>query len=88
MNEVDHTKGIHFEGRSYLIINTKGDGNCLFHSIVASNKTNITDAFILRRYIYSTLERWISSGVPMIAVINTVYGALGEDRVSLQHFVN
>ena len=48
-------KGIRHEGKSFLLIQTKGDGNCLFHSLAASDKVNMTDASILRTYIYGKI---------------------------------
>jgi hypothetical protein len=33
------------DGQSYACIQTKGDGNCLFHAMVASYKLNIKNAF-------------------------------------------
>ena len=36
--------GIHHEGQSFISGQTKGDGTCLFHSLVVSNTINMTDA--------------------------------------------
>jgi len=36
-------KGIRYDGKSYILVDTNDDGNCLYHSIVASNKVNVTD---------------------------------------------
>lgn len=53
-------KGIRYNGKSYILVDTK-DINCLYHSIVASNKVNITDAGILRKYIYEKVSEWVNT---------------------------
>ena len=83
-------KGIRHEGKSFLLIQTKGDGNCLFHSLVASDKVNMTDALILRTYIYGKIAEWVSTGTatPAMEVVYKVYQVLQDDRVSLRDFIN
>ena len=54
-------KGISHEGKSFVLIQTKGDRNCLFHSLVASDKVNMTDASILWTYTYGKIAEWASS---------------------------
>ena len=49
-------QGISHKGKSFVLIKTKGDGNCLFYSLVASNK--VTDASIIPTYIYAKIAIW------------------------------
>ena len=51
-------QGISHKGKSFVLIKTKGDGNCLFYSLVASNKVNMTDASIIPTYIYAKIVIW------------------------------
>ena len=81
-------KGIRHEGNSFVLVQTKGDGNCLFHSLVASYKVNMMDATILRRYIYGKIAEWVSTATPAMEVVYKVYQVLQDDRVSLQDFIN
>jgi len=81
-------RGIRFEGKSFVLIQTKGDGNCLFHSLAASGKVNMTDATILRTYIYGKIAEWISTATPATEVVYKVYQVPQDDRVSLRDFIN
>ena len=81
-------KGIRYKGKSFVLIQTKGDGNCLFHSFVASDKINMTDATILRTYIYGKIAEWISTASAAMEVVYKVYQVLQDDRLSLQDFIN
>ena len=81
-------KGIRHDGKSFVLIQTKGDGNCLFHSIVASKKVNMTDAMILRSYIFGKIAEWMSTVNPAMEVVLKIYNVLQDDRVSLQDFIN
>ena len=81
-------KGIRHEGKSFVLIQTKGDGNCLFHSLVASDKVNMADATILRTYIYVKIAEWVSTATPAMYVVNNVYQVLQDERVSLREFIN
>ena len=83
-------KGIRHNGKTFVLIQTKGDGNCLFHSLVASDKVNMTDASILREYIFGNISEWVSASTvtPAMEVVYKVYQVLQDDRVSLQNFIN
>ena len=81
-------QGVRHEGKSFVLIQTKGDGNCLFHSLVASDKVNMTDATILRTYIYGKIAEWVSTATPAMEVVYKVYQVLQDDRVSLRDFIN
>jgi len=81
-------KGIRYDGKSYIIVDTNGDGNCFYHSIVASNKVNITDAGILRKYIYEKVSEWVNTASQEMVVVLKIYGALQDIRVTLHEFIN
>ena len=81
-------KGIRYDGKSFLLVDTNGDGNCLYHSIVASNKVNITDAGVLRNYIYEKGSQWINAASQEMDVVLKIYGALQDMRVTLHEFIN
>ena len=78
--------GLCHGGQSSILIQTKGDGNHLFHSLVVLNKVNMTDTSILRTYVYGKVAEW-SSSVMQATVVNKVYATLQEDRVSLNDFI-
>ena len=44
-----------------ILIQTKGGGYYLYHSLVASDKVNMTDTSILQTYIYGKIAEWASS---------------------------
>jgi hypothetical protein len=81
-------KGIRMDGQSYACIQTKGDGNCLFHAMVASNKLNTNDASILWANIYGKIIEWTNKPSKMMVAINAVYKVLQDNRLSLQDFIN
>ena len=81
-------KGIHYDGKFYVLVDTKGDGNCLYHSIVASRKVNITDAGILRKHIYEKVSEWMNTASQEMVVVFKIYGALQDFGLSLQEFIN
>jgi hypothetical protein len=81
-------KGIRMDGQSYACIQTKGDGNCLFHAMLASNKLNINDALILWANIYGKIIKWTNKPSKMMVAINAVNEVLQDDRLSLQEFIN
>ena len=87
---LDHSKmkGIPHEVKSFVLIQTKGGGNCLFHSLVASEKVNMTDASILRTYMYAKIAEWASSATQAMDVVCKVYELLQDSQVSLQGFIN
>ena len=69
-------------------IQTKGDGHCLFHAMVVSNKLNINDASIHRANIYGKIIEWTNKPSKMMVAINAVYEVLQDNRLSLQDFIN
>ena len=81
-------KGVHHKGKLFVLIQTKGDRNRLFHSLVASDKVDMTDATILRTYIYGKIVEWISTAMPAMEALYKIYQVVQNDQVSLRDLIN
>ena len=80
-------KGLRFKGQLIVLIETKSDGECLFHSLVSSNMVYMTDAFILRHYIYEKISELLFSAEKAV-IVSTIYQILQNQGESLQDFTN
>jgi len=71
--------GIAYNGQHFTISETKGDGNCLFHTILASKTTGFKDSLNLRTHVYGQLTEWITTDPLRQTAINMAYGILSSE---------